>query len=330
MSDKNKDNKTNTDLPDISGIFDIDEKKIPDKIIKKDPETDKKIDNPILTSDEARKTLPKKDRKVLKKEDRSRNRIRFNKKMKKNLIIALAAAVGIIIAVVFIFGLGKKDDTPEVFVSTPVIEPVSSYYTIGANKAFTVNDHLGKLVAFFENNYDNYNLTTGLSATVTTAKGKTVNGKIVRIDDHAPTDAIVTNYYELIEGKKTSRNICAVYIKLDNQEDTSKYLKTDGELAQAVVITTETVENALTVPLTALITEDGGDDNKFNDQYFVLVYSEEDATVKRVPVTTGIQEGDKIQITSGLESTAKVVTACVDELDDIDDFEDGSKVKVKE
>lgn len=326
MSDKNKENKTNPELPDISGIFDIDEKKIPDRIIKKDPDTDKKIDNPILTSDEARKVLPKEDRKILKKEDRERKKIRFNKKIKKNLIIAAAvAAVILIIAIIAGAGL-KEPELPEITVAVPSIEPMASYYEVETGKAFTVNDYQGKLIAFFDNKYDTHMLKEGLSAMVTSADGKQVNGKIIRISGQETDSAIIRNYYEKIEGKKASTKTYVVYIKPDDQS----LFRTDGEIAKSVVITTEYIENALSVPAAAIITENGADDTKLNDAYYVLIYSETDSTVSRLPVTIGIEEDGKIQITSGLEPTAKIVTGRSEELYDLDDFDDGDKVRVKE
>lgn len=335
MSDKKTDNKTEAGLPDISGIFDIDEKKIPDKIIKKDPEDDKKIENPILTSDEARKSLPKEDRKILKKEDKEKNRerikIKITKKLKKNIAIG-AAVIAVILAIVLITGSqGNDTRLQEVFVSAPTVESVSAYYTLDENKAFTTNDHLGKLVAFFDNKYDTHGLKEGLTASITTASGKTIQGTIVRISQLKVTDPLVTNYYEQAEGKKATTDQYAVYIQPDTSKDLKKYFDDGfGEIIPSVVVTTQTVENALTVPTAALIVRDSGTEEVTVKNYFVLVYSEKKGTVKRVPVTVGIEEGDITQITSGLEADAKIVTACADELYDVGDFDDGTKVKVKE
>ena len=59
----------NDNYPDFSELFKIDEKDIPAEIIEKDPEQ-KEVQEPILISQHAVKTLPKPQRKVITKEQK--------------------------------------------------------------------------------------------------------------------------------------------------------------------------------------------------------------------------------------------------------------------
>lgn len=316
MSDK----KNNNELPDISKVFDIDEKKIPDKIIKKDPESNKPIENPVLTSDEARKVLPREDRKVLKEEDKKKKKITFTNKVRKNFIIALAVFIAILIAGFVIGGIVKNASIPEITLTTPVVEQITRTFT--TEKAITVNSYRGTVAIFFDNAYNEHYLEVGQTVVMINEKGNSVPGKIVDIIPEKPDSPVISRYYELLEGSVPSTEVCTIYILPDDRS----MLTEKDERLQSVSVETKKEEKALTLPAETVIIEEGEKNLSINRKYFVLVYSEPDGKVFRQRVTTGISAQGKIQITGDLDPEAKVVLTCTEPLEDI---EDGTKVKVK-
>jgi len=81
-----------------------------------------------------------------------------------------------------------------------------------------------------------------------------------------------------------------------------------------VSITGRTVENALKVPVSSILTGDDGSKS-------VMVIGS-DSTAKKKPVQTGIQDGEDIQITQGLTASDMVITVGAYGLDK------GTKVKI--
>lgn len=78
-----------------------------------------------------------------------------------------------------------------------------------------------------------------------------------------------------------------------------------------VEIKTQTVPNALSVPIGAVTTRDKKNENKAakkDDDYLQVVFVVESDTVNMTEVETGIQDGDYIQITKGLQKGQTVVS----------------------
>ena len=100
-----------------------------------------------------------------------------------------------------------------------------------------------------------------------------------------------------------------IWIKVDNKH---------GELKVGtpvkVSITGRTVENALKVPVSSILTGDDGSKS-------VMVIGS-DSTAQKKPVQTGIQDGEDIQITQGLTASDMVITVGAYGLDK------GTKVKI--
>ena len=100
-----------------------------------------------------------------------------------------------------------------------------------------------------------------------------------------------------------------IWIKVDNKH---------GELKVGtpvkVSITGRTVENALKVPVSSILTGDDGSKS-------VMVIGS-DSTAQKKPVQTGIQDGEDIQITQGLTASDMVITVNAYGLDK------GTKVKI--
>jgi RND family efflux transporter MFP subunit len=100
-----------------------------------------------------------------------------------------------------------------------------------------------------------------------------------------------------------------IWLKADNKKGTLKV----GTPVK-VSITGHTVENALKVPVSSILTGEDGSKS-------VMVVGP-DSTAQKKTVQTGIQDGDDIQITQGLEANDMVITTGAYGLDK------GTKVKI--
>lgn len=100
-----------------------------------------------------------------------------------------------------------------------------------------------------------------------------------------------------------------IWLKADNKKGSLKV----GTPVK-VSITGHTVENALKVPVSSILTADDGSKS-------VMVVGS-DSTAQKKPVQTGIQDGDDIQITQGVTTSDMVITTGAYGLDK------GTKVKV--
>lgn len=308
------------DTPDISGIFNIDENEIPDKIIKKvSGDTNKKI-TPILTSSEARKSLPKEDRNALKKDDRRRKREKQSKTVKKNVLIILVIAVAVVIVLLSSGNRIKNADIPKVELTTPEITTLSEYYT--TEKAVVIDTEQGKTVLFFDNEYSVHNIKSGQTAVVTTLEGTKVECIIKKIAANEPDDSVVQNYYGSLVGGTPSTLVYTVYAV---SEDKTAFTQDDNKI-KSVTITTLTSENTLVLPKEAVEVHPDESGSLFRNTYCVWVYSKKTSEITSLTVTTGIITDNSVEITSALSPDAQVVlrASC-----DFSELKDGMKVKVK-
>jgi len=155
-------------LPDISGVFDIDESKIPSNIIEKQPVEKKKGESSrsiLLNNDVDRKKLEKTE----KKKQKDRKKQRKKKEMKKKLILAaLALAVILALALVIRAAIlnGKK---PVVNLQAVTRETLTAHYDAQASILSQDNDDytLSFYAVFVENDYDVYGIQKGQRAVVT-------------------------------------------------------------------------------------------------------------------------------------------------------------------
>lgn len=121
-----------------------------------------------------------------------------------------------------------------------------------------------------------------------------------------PVDAKVTLISPALDPGSTTLEI---WLKADNKNSTLKV----GTPVK-VSITSHTVENALKVPASSILTAQDGTKS-------VMVIGT-DSTAHKKPVEVGIQDGDDVQITKGLTTADTVITSGSYGLDD------GAKVKV--
>ena len=285
-------NKINHELPDISGLFDIDDSSIPSEIIDKVP-TSAPITSPILTSDEAMKRLPKEERKEIERDNKSRKRRAAAKSrkntMKKVAIILIAIMLGISI-IDFTIDRAKM---PSVTVDSPVIQTLTRYYEA---TAVAISKQGKSYAALVDNDYDLHFITIGQPVEVTLQDGTKISGSVAEIKEEKPEDELISKNFSVLTGTLPSTSVYAIYIALD--ENSADIIS--GSVLTAKIIT-KTAENAVTVPESAVI--------KDNEGCYVWAYSSFKKCLKRVDVTVGITVDGITEITSGLEKSDKIAVA---------------------
>lgn len=311
-------NTDNNKLPDLTGIFDIDEKDIPKKIIKRDNDISSKKVEPILTSDEAMKTLPVKERKALKDDRKMRKRHAFNKSMRKKAALLGVIAVAVIIVLMSTANNDKKN-APKVELTSPTITTLSEYFT---SESVTVIDTVqGKTVVFFDNEYSVHNIKTGQKAVATTLDGKTVECTVKTITAEEPDSSVIKNYYEKLTGKKAATVIYTVYA-LPNTQDAFE----NNIDIKSFTVTTNTVQNALTVPKDAVLVKEDESGSEFYRKYYVFVYSKKDSSISELQISVGIINDEVYEVTAALPPDAQIVVSSSNGLSELSD---GMKVRVK-
>lgn len=282
-------NKTNHELPDISGLFDIDESSIPTEIIEKSP-TLGTITTPILTSEEAMRKLPKEARKDIETDNKAKKKRATAKKrkntLKKAAIILLALMLGISI-IDFIIDRAKM---PSVTVDSPVIQTISRYHEA---PAVAVNKNNTVFAALIDNDYDLHYIEAGQIVEITLPDSTKTYGKVFEIKEEKPEDELISKNFNVLTGSLPSTPVYAVYVTFN---DLSLSLK-DGTVLSAKIIT-KMAENAVTLPSSAVLQDDNG--------YYVWSYSSFKKCLKRIDITVGITVDGITEITSGLEKSDKI------------------------
>ncbi len=282
----------NDNYPDFSELFKIDEKDIPAEIIEKDPEQ-KEVQEPILISQQAVKTLPKPQRKVITKEQKQKKRQKAALKAKKRIIIIAAAVIALITAVSLISFFADRAKRPEVTYEKPVKETITAY---AKNIGVTYSNGNTIEAVFIDNDYDVNMISAGQTVEMTTADSLTVTGIVKEIKEEPVGSDIITKYFNILTGTMPATSVYAVYITPDSTESF-----TQAGLPLDVRVITGKSEDAITVASSAIQSDNG--------QAFVWIYSSLSKTIKRENVTVGLSYDGRTEITSEFRRTKKVITS---------------------
>ncbi|MBR3768727.1 MAG: hypothetical protein IKL10_10900 [Clostridia bacterium] len=280
----NKKNNQN-DYPDISGVFDIDESTIPDKMIAKDPDT-AKITEPILTSDAAQRFLPKDAKKALEKEKKANKKRENKNKRRTRLIIILSAILALFLTVSIINFVIEDSKIPTISAEKPVTETISRYHT---DTAVSVKQG----AVFIDNDYDVHFIEKGQKVELSSPENMTFTGTVSDIKEEAPDSALITKHYPILTGSLPSTPVYAVYITFDNSDSFTE----EGTEISAKVLT-KTSENALTVPSSAVFIN--------GNQHFVWIYSPFKKTLSKQDVNIGISSDGRTEITNGIKKSDRI------------------------
>lgn len=287
MNDKN-----NSNLPDLSGLFQIDEKDIPDEIIQKEP-VKKTMGESILLTKEAVNTLPKPQRKAINKEKKQKKRTQQINTAKKRIIAIGAAVISLIFIISLISFLADRSKRPEVTFAKVQKETIVAYAN---NTGVTYSNGSSIEAVFIDNDYDVNFISSGQTVQMTTEDGLTVNGMVKEIREEPVGSDIITKYYNILTGTMPSTSVYAVYVLPDSTESF-----TQAGVPVDIHVITGTSEKTLTVPSTAIRTDNG--------LPFVWIYSSFTKEISRQNVTVGISYDGRTEILSGVKRSQKVISS---------------------
>lgn len=299
----------NNNLPDLSGLFKIDENEIPDEIIQKEPVKQQSGES-ILLSKEAVDTLPKPQRKVIRKDRKQYKRKQTILLARKRIAVIAAAVIALVLTISLISFFADRAKRPEITFEKVRKETVVSY---AKNTGVTYSNGNSIEAVFIDNDYDVNFITTGQTVQMTTPDGLTVNGMVKEIKEEPAGSELITKYYNILTGTIPATSVYAVYILPDSTESF-----TQAGLAVDIQVITGTSEDTLTVPSSAIRTENG--------QTFVWIYSSFSKEISRQNVTVGISYDGRTEVTSGLRRSQKIVSSssCLAE-----ELSEGIKVRAK-
>ena len=288
----------NKQLPDISGVFNIDDNMIPKTIIDKpqEPKQAPSSGNSILLRPETR-TEEKKREKAQKAEVRTKKKQAKRKIMKQRLILA-GLAVLVVLALVLVIRAAVLDHKKPVVALTEVARAdVVSHYDADASVMLQGEDefHQSYYAVFVENDYDVYGLQKGQRANVQLNEEVSVTGLVADIRKEESDSDVISWLISVFSGASysTASNY-TVFIALDE----SSYIEENA--AVHVTVTTGIAENVLTVPSAALYKDEA--------QYYVWVYKNFGKKLKRQDVSVGLESDGMIEIRSGLSEGDFIVT----------------------
>lgn len=277
--------------PDISAIFDVDGKVAAQP--SEQPADGIKKNERILTSSEGLKHLPKAERKKMQKDARKKKRDVRIKKAKTRAIILLSAVLVVLIAALAIWWKIADNKKPVVSVAPATVETVERSYS-GAGLIVNENGHLTAVM--IDNDYDVHYIAKKLAAQVVTAKEETLSGAVSDIRELRPGDDIFAGLTAALLGDTPEVPVYAVYITPDDET----LVPANGSRVTVRVIT-ETAENAVAVPSTAVLID--------GNQPYVWIYHAFTKKLTRQDVATGISSEEKTEILRGLEKGDKVVAS---------------------
>ena len=303
------------DLPDISGVFNIDESKIPTRVIEKKP--DETVRRPAGEPVMLRGPVTREEKKAekLEQQERRLRRKEAAKKRRRAKLIRIAALAGaVLIAALVLIGVIARAKRPAVTLAVAEKNTVASHYDTSATVVKDVNGDGGdRLYAVFvENNFDVYGLAKGMKAEMKNAEDRTVTGVVTDIRKEESDSSLIERIMQLLTDAVVETN--ANYTVVVLPDDPTAI--TEGETLQMRVITKE-AKDVLTVPAGA-VRRDG-------DQPYVWVYKSFGKKLVRRDVAVGLTADGLAEISKGLDAGQSVAVGWTCEETDL---HDGIKVKI--
>ena len=275
--------------PDISAIFDIDDKALSDRPAAK-AEIPRRGER-ILTSPQGIRHLPKEEQKKLKTAQRKEKREKVLRKLKNRVIVILAVALAVLTAALAWWLKKTDDEKPVIAFSAVTVETLEKSYT---DAAVILTD--GNVTAvMIDNDYDVHAITKNRDASVTTEAGATLTGTVTDIREIRPAEGRFDWLTSSLLGSVPEVPVYAVSVAVNDPDGQLK----EGEKVTVRVIT-DTAENALAVPFTSVFMD--------GPQPYVWIYHPFTKKLSRQDVSLGLSTGEKTEVLHGLKKGEKVLS----------------------
>lgn len=310
--DENKNN--GTPLPDISGVFSIDENKISGGIIEKENNDPGKRYSPVLLKEEDAKEFSPDYEKRLQKRLKRKHKEERKKKIKRYFIAAVACIVLLAAVIGGIAFYVEYKARP--FATTGETSQGDIIITYEA-EAMLINStsltgKVSQQAVFCENEYDIHSLKEGQSCVIRLGTSEYF-GAVSGIGSMRADEDLFMQLAELIPDDTYSA--AQNYIVTVDIDDT---VLIEDESTVSVEITTGAAEDAVTVPTCAVFRDENGS--------YVWTFRSLSKKIYKNYIVTGIGDDKQTEVLSGVKAKATVITA-IDREQEL--LTDGMKVKVK-
>jgi multidrug efflux pump subunit AcrA (membrane-fusion protein) len=277
--------------PDISAIFNVDEKRAAGKPVEKTTDAPRKSER-ILTSEEGLRHLPKEERKKMKADARKKKRAETVRRLKTRAIVVLSVVLVALVAGLVIWARIAEAKKPEVSVAKATVETVERSYS---GTAVIVADGNGVAAVLIDNDYDVHYIARNLPAVLKNSSGAEIPGRVTEIREEKPGTDSFSAITAALQGEIPEVPVYTVRIAPEPTEQ----ILTPGEKLTARVIT-ETAENAVAVPTQAVLM-DGA-------QPYVWIFHSFTKKLTRQDIAIGISSDEKTEVLRGLKKGDRVVS----------------------
>jgi hypothetical protein len=344
--------KNGSDLPDISGIFDIDENDVPSSSFEKfetssytssdsgrtTERTGRTTERTSGTTERTGRTtentrtsrthrpedkIPheKTDEELVEAARERRRRANAKKIRVLRRRRLLAACIGLVIIIIAVFAIRAaviSSKKPVVLLYETTIGDVAEEYDFpGAIITTSVSGSPIDTYAIVpENTYDVDGIKTGQRAVITDADGSTYNATVNLIADEAGDSTLTAEIKKVLPTVTiSSTSNVLVYVKPEGTVNLA------NDSAVTVTIVTEEVTDTVFVPDGCINTDEDGK--------YVWEYSGLTKSIKKCYVTTSLSVDGNTAIIGGLKKNKKIVLSVVSSNPEYP-VSDGSKVKISD
>lgn len=312
----------NNGLPDISGVFNIDDSKIPAKVIEKPAE--KKGPNSSRPSILLKPQTPKEEKKAY--EDMSPESYRRKKSKKKEAqrkllrqrLLLAGIALLLLLALVFgIRGLIITRKRPTVTTVSVTTGNLTAHFDTEAVILTEAPENAAPrtYAMFLDNDIDLHPLQKGQRAEIRLDEETTVSGTLTEIRREESGSELISRLMPLMPEQSFSTAVN--YVVTVILEDTDNAI--EGSTV-SMVITTAIAQEAKIVPKGTVHYDDDGSPYLFGYKSF-------GKKLVKIPVTLGLEADGMVVLTGGIATgTSVVYSASVD----MSELKEGLKVKAVE
>lgn len=295
------DNKNNSSLPDLSGIFNVNDSDIPSKLLEKpenlrrsSPQTDS---SGVIFTDKPTKEQQLKQQQTVRRRGNAAKKRRLRR---RRTIIAAAAVIAVFALIFAVKTAIANSKRPEVELYTVTVGDVRRTYDSVAAviTASTGGGPISTYAIIPENSYDLNNIKTGQSAIITGTGDKKYEAHVTGIAEE-DADTALTETVKTVLTEKTFSAASNIFI----------YVKPDAPMNEAdgtvltVSITTAEELNVPFVPSECISTDKNGD--------YVWAVGKLSKKLTKKYVTKALTANGMTAIIGGLKKNEKVVLKAV-------------------
>lgn len=308
-------NKNGSFLPDISGVFDVNDSDIPDRLLDKPKQknTARQEEHGVIFTDRTTKEEQLKQQRTV----RRRGNAKKLRRLRKRRLTAAAAVIILLAAAVFAVKTAVAvSKRPVVGIYTVTVGSVRSTYSSSAAVVTAAADSspITTYALIPENSYDLNGIKTGQSAAVTNADGKTYEAHVTAITEENADTALTETVKTALPDKtlSASSNIF-IYVKPDAPMNES-----DGTVLSVTIITAE-VNDVTFVPDECIFGDKNGS--------FVWTVSRFGKVLTKKYVTVSLSANGYTSVVGGLKKNERVVCKTVTDTAERP-LSDGLKVRI--